>query len=135
MKFGTREEWDKRPEKLIWKNNCNFCNTEKISDYILWEWSFWNVIVNKNPYTWDARHIMAVPIEHLELWTEIPGEAWAEMLDVHRFVKKYFWEDDYFSFTRETFSNRSLKHYHTHFLPWKMSQQPIIDQLKEQGII
>ncbi len=35
--------------------------------------------------------------------------------------------------TRETLNNRSVEHYHMHFLHGKLSDTPIIDMLKDQG--
>lgn len=135
MKFGTREEWENRPEKLIWKNNCPFCEHENLKDFILWTWKYWYVIENKYPYTGDNRHLLLIPKNHCETSTEIPAQVWSELQEAHTFIKNFYWSSEYFSFKRETFWERSIKHYHMHFLPWVITVQPIIQQLKNQWII
>jgi hypothetical protein len=56
-----------------------------------------------------------------------------EMKDIYKFVKNFYWNEDYFSCTRETMWCRSIEHFHIHFLPWKLYADCLIEMLKEQG--
>ena len=132
VKLGTREEWGKRPADLIGKIGCPLCDLEEQKPYILWKGDYWFIIINKYPYTQDRFHIMAAPIEHLEFSHELPEICYTEMKKVHDFVKKYFEWKEYFSFTRESFWDRSLTHLHMHFLPGKLSPRKIMESIKEQ---
>ena len=63
-------------------------------------------------------HLMAVPYEHIAFSTDLTIEHLKELELVHKFVAKYFAGRNYFSFTRESLSWRSVEHLHMHFLPW-----------------
>lgn len=123
MKILTREEYHAKKwnKKIYWKEDCPFCDIEKNKqDEIIWKWKFWNIIYNIGSYSWDKNHIMAVPKIHKMFFSELNEEEILELKKVHEFVKKYFWEKQYFSFTRETLANRSVEHLHMHFLVWKL---------------
>lgn len=77
---------------------------------------------------------MALPKEHKKFFYEITPQEFAEMIEVHKFVKKYFWDDDYFSFTRETFwlGTRSVEHLHMHFMAGVLKWKFIRKMLEKQ---
>jgi diadenosine tetraphosphate (Ap4A) HIT family hydrolase len=64
---------------------------------------------------------------------DINAEELQELHEIHEFVKGFFWDDNYFSCTRETQSYRSIEHYHTHFIPWKLQWKFIRKMLEGQG--
>ena len=63
---------------------------------------------------------MVIPFEHKKFSHEFSSEEMGELSDVYRFMKDYYGERDYFSATRETMANRSIEHYHMHFIPGKL---------------
>ena len=118
----TREEYHKNlgDKKVFWKDDCPFCKIEENESSIIRKWTHWYLIHNISSYSWDHRHIMAVPFEHICFTNELKKEHFEELKDVHNAVKKFFGEDIYFSFTRESMANRSVEHLHMHFLAWKL---------------
>ncbi len=139
MNHPTREEYyqiKKTDYTDMWRSNCPFCayETKEQKELILWRWKYWYILKNKFPYTNTGRHLMAVPYKHKKFATELNSEEYLEIQQVQKFVKKYFWEEDYFSFTRETFGNRSLEHYHIQFLNGKLEGKFLRKMLKGQGL-
>ena len=120
----------------LWKNNCPFCDYKNPEQkkLILWKWKYWYIIYAKFPYTNTNKHIMAIPYKHRKKSEDILKEEFLELYNVHKFIKKYFWKKEYFSFTRETFWNRSLEHYHMHFLNWKLQWRFLREMLKWQWL-
>lgn len=133
----TREEYYKRKWEvdIYWKDNCPFCDTEWQREQILWEWKKWFIIHNMFPYSWTEKHIMAVPYEHKINSIELSDEELLEMKDIYSFVKDYFWDENYFSCTRETMGNRSIEHYHMHFVPWRLQWKYLRKMLENQGYL
>lgn len=129
VKIWTREEWANRPIELIWKEGCLFCDVEMQKKYIVWSWKYWELKLNKYPYTCDKYHLLAIPRKHYELSTDVPKHEWEEMTKIHVFAKEYFGELEYFSLTRESFGWRSLKHLHIHFIRWKISAWDIVKSI------
>ncbi len=81
---------------------------------------------------------MAVPYEHHVHASEFSPAVWAEMEDIHSWVKNYYQSEEYFSFTRETITpsrpdTRSVEHYHTHFCAGVLYGDTIRNMLKSQG--
>lgn len=134
VQIWTREEYYKRKWEvdIYWKDNCPFCDTEWQRDQILWEWKKWFIIHNMFPYSWTEKHIMAVPYEHKINSIELSDEELLEMKDIYSFVKDYFWEESYFSCTRESMWNRSVEHYHMHFVPWRLQWKYLRKMLENQ---
>lgn len=130
MKLEPREAWADREVNLYWKLDCLFCDRENQKDYIVWSWKYWEIKVNKYPYTWDKYHLLAIPKAHYELSIDIPKYEWDEMYEIHKFVNEYFGNAEYFSMTRETFWSRSLKHLHIHFIKWDSPAQSFVDMIK-----
>jgi diadenosine tetraphosphate (Ap4A) HIT family hydrolase len=60
---------------------------------------------------------MATPYEHKAFSHELGSDEIAELQDIYAFMKVYYGEKNYFSSTRETLANRSVEHYHMHFIP------------------
>jgi diadenosine tetraphosphate (Ap4A) HIT family hydrolase len=135
VKLWTRKEWHEKTNwQIVWKENCIFCKAKKEQpEYILWKWKYWYIIINKYPYSWNEEHIMAVPCRHVLYSTDFNSEELLELVEVHKFVKRFFWEESYFSCTRETQEYRSIEHYHTHFIPWRLQGKFLRKMLEWQG--
>lgn len=73
------------------------------------------------PYSWDYRYTLAVPYKHIKYFHDIDrSKIFQRTKRSKKFVKDFFWNQEYFSFTRESMWNRSLEHLHIHFLVWKL---------------
>ncbi len=134
--IGTRDDYRKvlNGRSFLGRDDCPFCDRENMKDDIIWEGKNWILLYNKYPYTGNDRHIVAVPREHKALSSELTPEEFTELHDVHARVKEFFWEENYFSFTRETFSNtRSVEHYHIHFLAGIIQGKYLRKMLENQG--
>ena len=60
----------------------------------------------------------------------------AEILAIQKYMKDFYekiWEKDYFSATRETMGNRSVEHYHIHFIPGRLQWKFLRCMLENQG--
>ena len=133
VKIWTREEYDKLTNgKIFWKIECPFCDFTWKQDQVIWKWEYWKIIYNIFPLSGDKKHIMAIPNAHKSQHKELSNEEFSELRDVYQQVEKFYWDLEYFSFTRETMGNRSVEHLHKHFLPWKMQGEYIIEMLKKQ---
>lgn len=120
--FLSREDYHKKKSKKIyWKDDCPFCKKSEQKKRIIWEWKYWYILHNISPYSWDHRHIMAVPYQHIKYFHDIEDQKYfKELKEVKKVVKDFFWNQEYFSFTRESMWNRSVEHLHIHFLVWKL---------------
>lgn len=63
---------------------------------------------------------MLVPYEHKKFSYELTTEETSEMADAYKFIKDFYGNGKYFSATRETMDNRSIEHFHIHFLPGRL---------------
>lgn len=135
VQIWTREEYYKRKGDvgIYWKDNCPFCDRENQKWQIVWQWKNWIILHNMFPYSWTEKHIMAVPYEHKLYSTDLSDEELLEMKDIYKFVKEYFWDENYFSATRESIGNRSVEHIHMHFIPWKLQWKYLRKMLENQG--
>lgn len=134
--MGSRLEYHEKLEsKEIWNelHNCPFCNILNNPDQIIWEGHSWYIVYNIFPYTGNSQHIMAIPKLHFTIASEITSDVWLELWEVQKVVTGLFAGNEYFSFTRETFSWRSIDHYHTHFLPGTLYWKFLIHMLEKQG--
>ncbi|NDK08461.1 hypothetical protein EOM39_04420 [Candidatus Gracilibacteria bacterium] len=133
--IGTREEYYKRKGEvdIYGKDNCPFCDIEGQKEQILWEGKKWFIIHNMFPYSGTEKHIMAVPYEHKINSIELSDDELLEMKDIYSFVKDYFGEENYFSCTRESMGNRSIEHYHMHFVPGRLQGKYLRKMLENQG--
>ncbi len=139
MTDWTREEYyqiKKTHLADMWRNNCPFCDYENAQQkkLIVWRGKYWYLLTNKFPYTNSWKHLMAIPYAHKRFSTELNAKEFWEVQEIQDFVKQYFWEQDYFSFTRESFGNRSLEHYHMHFLNGKLQWKFLREMLKWQWL-
>jgi diadenosine tetraphosphate (Ap4A) HIT family hydrolase len=55
------------------------------------------------------------------------------MKDIYKFVKNFFWDEHYFSCTRESMGWRSIEHFHMHFIPWRLQWRYLRKMLENQG--
>ena len=130
--FGSREEYAKiKPTWWYKEHDCPFCLGE--NDKIYWQWKYWKIIPNKFPYSGDKFHIMAIPIRHVSFAYQLTAEEFSELSEVHNFVKEFFANKEYFSFTRESLWNRSVEHLHMHFLSWILKGKFLRKMLEMQG--
>jgi len=136
-RIGTRKEYhDQIWDGVMGKENCPFCDTEKTKNTLIHEMKYWKIILNKYPYSGQENHLMAVPIRHVQFVGGLHDEEFLELPKVHEFIRKFFekqWEQDYFSATRETMGNRSVEHYHMHFLPGRLQGKFLRSMLENQG--
>lgn len=134
VKIWTREDYHKIKQKEAYgREDCPFCDLETNKDYIIWRGKYWFLIHNKFPYSWNQKHIMALPYEHKKFSIELNEKELIELKEVYKFVKKWFWEESYFSCTRESMWNRSVEHIHIHFIPWRLQWKYLRKMLENQG--
>lgn len=76
---------------------------------------------------------MAVPYIHKRFSHELDQDEIEELKEIYSFMKEYYGEKDYFSSTRETLANRSIEHYHMHFIPGKLQGKYLRKMLEGQG--
>lgn len=130
QKMLTRKEYHaKKWKKIYWLDDCPFCG---YSD-IIWKWKYWFIIKNFSPYSWDEKHLMAIPFAHKKYSVELLEEEFAWLKEVQEFVKNFYWEENFFSCTRETMWNRSVEHFHIHFVPWRLQGKYLRKMLENQG--
>jgi len=125
MKYKNREEYDKK-KPYFTLENCPFC-TKIDKNKIIFESKYWFVMPNDNPYFDDKNGLMAIPKRHIEFTSDVEREEYADFVEVEKFIKNFFinkWE--YFSFIRQSKSNKSVEHLHYHYLSWIPSSR-IID--------
>ena len=133
LELGTRDDYHKQiGYKILWKDECPFCNLEENRVRILWEGKYWYMIHNKYPYSWNEKHIMAVPYRHIAFSRELSPEEFWEMKDIQEKAKEFYGEEDYFSATRESMGNRSIEHLHIHFIPGKLQWKFLRCMLENQ---
>jgi len=136
-KIGTRQEYhDQIWNGVMGKEECPFCDIEKTKHTLIHMFKYWKIILNKYPYSGQENHLMAVPIRHVQFVWGLQQEEFSELPEVHRFMKDFFeeqWEQDYFSATRETMWNRSVEHYHIHFIPGRLQWKFLRAMLENQG--
>jgi len=122
---NLREEYDKRKIRYFWKDNCPFCTNLKENNEILFENNFWIVVKNKYPYFNCSKWLLAFPKKHKELTSELENEELISFVEVEKFMKNFYWENDYFSFIRQTKSNKSVEHMHYHYILGNISAENI----------
>ena len=118
-----RDIWNKiiLSNGIIWKKNCPFCwideNEKKL---LIFETNFWEIRYNKYPYGWVKKHLLVLPKRHIGLAKELDDTELLDLKNIHNFLYKFYEWKKYFSFLRETFEWRSIKHLHYHYLPWNI---------------
>jgi len=126
MEYKNREDYDKN-HKYIWKEDCCFCdenldNTNKV----LYMTKHWIVVYNKYPYFWDEKNILTFPKRHIEFSIELNDEELLDYINVEKYISDFYENDEYFSLTRQSRSNKSVEHLHYHYIRWIPSNR-IID--------
>ena len=112
----NRQEYENKKIYLT-KENCPFCTKLK-KDEIIHQTQYWLVLVNLVPYFDEKEHFMTIPKRHVEFTYELTEEELKDYRNIELFMKKYFENKcDYFSFIRQTKSNKSVEHMHYHYLP------------------
>ena len=134
IKLWTRAEYHTiKWYWIYWKNNCPLCDIIKWKkDNLLWKGKYWFVVHNLYPYSWNEKHLMAMPILHKKYFIDLNKNEILEYKQVHLFIKNYFWDEDYFSCNRETMWNRSIEHLHIHFIPWILKWKYLRKMLMDQ---
>lgn len=118
----------------IWIENCPFCQDNSESDN-LWfvkKFKFWNIKKNLYPYNWIKDHLLLIPYRHIEHTKLLNENELIELKEINEFIEKYFGEQNYFSFIRETNWWKSVKHIHYHYLPWILFSDKMEEIMKEQ---
>jgi len=129
-KILTRAEYHaKKWKKIYGLEDCPFCNEADI----IWKWKYWFIVRNFSPYSGDEKHLMAIPFEHKQFSIELTKDEFAGLKEIQDFVKGFYWEENYFSDTRETMWNRSVEHLHIHFIPWRLQGKYLRKMLENQG--
>jgi len=125
MKTSKRAEYEKK-KKYFTLENCPFC-TKLDKNRIIFESKYWIVIPNENPYFDDKNGLMAIPKRHIEFTYNLTNEELVDFIEIEKFMKEYYQDIwDYFSFIRQSKSNKSVEHMHYHYIVWIPSQR-IID--------
>jgi diadenosine tetraphosphate (Ap4A) HIT family hydrolase len=122
MQFD-RAIWENKisKEKIIWKENCPFCHiVDDEKKLILFETKYWEIRYNKYPYWWIKNHLLLFPKRHIELAKELNKDELSDLENIHKYLYNFYDKQQYFSFIRETFEWRSIKHLHYHYLPWNI---------------
>ena len=133
MKLGTREEYNKKwADFLFGKEDCPLCEEKEGGEMLIWQWKHWFITYNKYPYTWTKFHLMAMPNRHICFAHELNQDEISWLYEVHQFIKDYFWNKQYFSFTRETLANRSVEHLHMQFTEWKLQWKYLRKMFQDQ---
>lgn len=132
--MSTREEYHTiKGNKTYGKDDCPLCKVlQNQEHHILWVWEHWFILHNIFPYSWQKNHIMAVPKIHKKYSYEISSQESSELSEVYKFVKDFYGEEKYFSAARETMDNRSIEHFHIHFLPWRLQWKYLRNMLMNQ---
>jgi diadenosine tetraphosphate (Ap4A) HIT family hydrolase len=103
--------------KILGRDECPFCDMNAQANHTVWKGKYWYILRNLYLYSGDEKHLMVVPYAHKISATNLTSDEIAEFAEVYQFMKGFYGESQYFSCTRETMGNRSVEHYHTHYLP------------------
>ncbi|MCP4523455.1 MAG: HIT family protein [Candidatus Gracilibacteria bacterium] len=132
-KIISRDEYDKnRNNKCIGKDDCPFCIIDKDLNTVLYESDHWIVFVALASYTGDDKHVLAFPKRHKIFYHELSDDEVLDLKNIYTFCEEYFGDNNYFSATRESMSNRSVEHYHMHFIQGKLKANAMIEMLANQ---
>jgi len=109
----SREEY----HKILWKemygkDDCPFCKIEEQIATTYRKWKYWCILYNLSSYSWDHRHLIAVPYEHIKFSTELKYYHLRELSKIYKI---------------------SVEHLHIHFLVWKLQWKFLRKMLEMQG--
>lgn len=119
MTFWKREDWCKHKPDDLWKSQCPFCDITLTP--LVKEFKYWYLCNNKYPYWNRDKNLLLIPKRHVKYSYDLKSQEWWELESIHNFIHEYFWDEDFFSFMRESCTGRSLEHLHYHFLPGYIS--------------
>jgi len=103
------------------KTNCHFCKLK--NNKIIYQNKSWFILNNIYPYFNDNNpQLLVAPKRHIEFTKELTKEELSDFLEIEQYLSNYFNElwKDYFSFIRQSKSNKSVEHLHYHYLVWKV---------------
>ena len=123
-----------RDKHVYTLNDCPFCFFVETKNQIYRTWKYWTIFFNKNPYSKDQNHLLALPKRHIKYFRELDNDELIEYGEVSKKVLEFFGDKDYFSFSRETMAKRSVEHLHIHFLIWKLRATTLTLMLREQWL-
>lgn len=85
------------------------------------------IMKNDNPYIKWWKHLLVNPIRHIFFTKDFKKEELLEFIEVEKFMSDFYWDEDYFSFIRQSLSwkSRTVKHLHYHYLSWSISPEDI----------
>jgi diadenosine tetraphosphate (Ap4A) HIT family hydrolase len=132
--FGTRADLKTKlaGKKMFTRDDCPFCEDIATHTRIIWKGTYWAILYNMYPYIDGGKHTMLVPIRHVAFSHDISPAEYSELSDAYMFLRDFYAGDEYFSFTRESFAQRSVEHVHTHFLPGDLARSAIVNMLTSQ---
>ncbi len=116
MPFWDRKKYvEKSPYTT--ERDCQFCTPLKWDeDLFINSTEYWIILHNKYPYYWVHENLLAFPKRHIAYTYELNNEELLDFKNVEKFMKNYFWEENYFSFIRQWTWWRSVEHIHYHYL-------------------
>ncbi|MCP4523133.1 MAG: hypothetical protein GY828_02840, partial [Candidatus Gracilibacteria bacterium] len=121
-----------RDNKCTGKDDCPFCNINDELNTVVYESRYWKVFIALASYTGDDKHVLAFPKSHKIFYHELSNNEVLDLKNIYNFCEKYFGDNNYFSTTRESLSNRSVEHYHIHFIQGKLQANVMIEMLANQ---
>jgi len=121
-----------KPWPKEWESTCRFCKLD--IENIIWRGKYLYIQHNKYPYLGLKNHLLVVPFAHKIFTKELSWEEMIEMIEVEKFMEKFYNSGDYFSFIRQSNSkqSRSVAHLHYHYLPWALNPDILEEALKQQ---
>lgn len=108
-----------------WKKDCPFCNIKK--EKIIWQWKYFFIMKNDNPYIKWWKHLLLNPIRHILFTKDFTKEEIIELIEAEKFISDFYKNEDYFSFIRQSLSelSRTVEHLHYHYLLWTIAPEDI----------
>jgi len=119
MEYKNRDDYSLNFPYNYWKENCIFCdkNLEETNETI-YKTDYFIVMYNKYPQFLNETSLLVFPKRHIEFTTDLTKEEFADFLLVEKFMKEFFIWKEYFSFIRQSKSNKSIEHLHYHYISW-----------------
>jgi len=118
---------------IIWKNNCPFCKLEKKEKkLVIFNTKHWEIRYNKYPYGWIKKHVLVFPKRHVEFSKNLNDLELLDLKNIHKYLYDFYETQKYFSFLRETFKWRSIKHLHYHYMPGNIHSNNFAEILNKQ---
>lgn len=130
MTLWNRDEWLKLQPSDLWKTHCPFCDISLTP--LVKEFTYWYLCNNKYPYGNKEKNLLLIPKRHVKYSYDLKSQEWCELENIHNFIHEYFWNEDFFSFIRESCTWRSLEHLHYHFIPGFISNDHVEHILEKQ---